>query len=117
MEFWRQLARISPIPIFFFYGRWYLPLPYKRPVITVIGRPIETRKLINRPPGTVYPIDPTPEEMEVVYNAFKEELRRIYDTYKPSWETRPLVIIDAPPVRKAIKVKAVEAQQGPQPSQ
>lgn len=99
MEWWKKIANVSPlVPIFFFYGRFYLPLPYKRQVITVLGKPINIRQLIKRSHDTVYPIDPTQDEMKLVYETFKEELQRVYNTYKPSWEDRPLVIMDAPPL-------------------
>lgn len=97
MEWWQRLARMSPVPIFFFYGRWCLPLPYKRPVVTVIGRPLDVNQLLGRKAGCCGAgEDPTREEVELVSQAFTSELKRIYDTYKPAWETRPLVIMDAP---------------------
>jgi len=117
MALWRRMSRVLPVPFYLFYGRAFLPLPFRHPVVTVIGKPLDMRSLIKRPPGTMYPIEPTVEEMEVVYGAFKEELRRLYETYKPSWETRPLVVLDAPPLQKAQskgKVTPVQESQPPQ---
>lgn len=39
--------------------------------------------------------EPEEEQVERVYEAFKEQLRALYDRYRPEWETRDLEIVDA----------------------
>ncbi|ORX57392.1 DAGAT-domain-containing protein [Hesseltinella vesiculosa] len=50
-------------------------IPYRHPVVTVVGRPIDVPKL---EPG----VDPTQEQLLEVQTAYINELQNIYDKYK-----------------------------------
>jgi hypothetical protein len=43
------LSRFFRASVTFFWGRWYLPLPYRTPVTFIRGRPIEVREPIANP--------------------------------------------------------------------
>jgi len=75
-----------------FYGRGLLNynfglIPYRRPIITVVGRPIHTEKKDK----------PTTEEVAAVQRLYIEELTRIWNTYKDSfarYRKQELEIVD-----------------------
>lgn len=77
-----RYLRLSIIP---FYGRWGLPLPFKTPLVTVIGRKIDIPKDEN----------PSDELVNKYHEQYLQEISRIYHTYKNvyNWEDRKLIIV------------------------
>jgi len=54
------------------FGRWFLPIPRRRPVTVVIGAPIPVQKNPN----------PTPEEIEEVCMKYFAELEELFEEFK-----------------------------------
>lgn len=79
------LARISRklrASVVIFYGRQYLPVPFRQPIHIVAADIVEVKQ--NR--------NPTAEDIDDVMNRLTQSLQKMYETKKPSWEDRPLVI-------------------------
>ena len=81
-SFIAKLSRKLQMSIIFFYGRYFLPIPYQQPLHIVRGKTIITKQEDN----------PSDETVQKVLNKVIKEVQRLYDSKKPSWETRPLVI-------------------------
>lgn len=62
-------------------------LPYRHPIVSVVGRPIHVQQLAN----------PTKEQIAVVQGAYIAELNHIWDTWKDSYAAhrrKELTIVD-----------------------
>jgi len=68
------------------YGRFFLPIPFRTPILAVMGTPIPTRHIQND--------NPTPEQIHIIQTKLIEEVQRIFDTYKYlyGWEDKKLII-------------------------
>ena len=68
-------------------GRMGLPIPCRRPILTVVGRPIQC-------PQTD-PAMMTPELVHEFHQIYLSEVRRIFDTYKNmyGWRDKKLAIV------------------------
>jgi len=77
-----RLSRRLRMSLFFFYGRHYLPVPYRHPLRMVTGDIVRVTKIEN----------PTDEQVAEVHDKVIAAVQKLYDTKKPDWETRPLVI-------------------------
>ena len=69
--------------IILFWGRWGTPVPFRSPILTVMGRPILCPKVEK----------PSTELINEYHELYLRETRRIYDTYKNTyeWQSRPLI--------------------------
>mmetsp|Transcript_36053 Transcript_36053/g.36740 ORF Transcript_36053/g.36740 Transcript_36053/m.36740 type:complete len:324 (+) Transcript_36053:127-1098(+) len=76
---WSRRMRMS---LCVFYGRHYLPVPYRHPLKMVTG---EVVRVVQRD-------NPTEEEITGVQQRVIEAVEKLYKLKKPNWETRPLVI-------------------------
>jgi 2-acylglycerol O-acyltransferase 2 len=81
-SFLAKLSRSLKMSIIFFYGRFYLPIPFRRPLLMVLGKPIEVKQKDN----------PTIEEIDEVLEKLQESVTKLYYEKRPSWETRPFEI-------------------------
>ena len=81
-----KLSRKFGFAIILIYGRFFLPIPFRKPVLAVLGRPIETHQIKCE--------NPTPEQIQMIQKKLLSEMERVFDTYKPlyGWEDRKLVI-------------------------
>ncbi|RLA64277.1 MAG: hypothetical protein DRQ88_11215 [Epsilonproteobacteria bacterium] len=72
----RSKLPISPstIPILPFRGRWGLPIPFRQDYKMVLGKKIEVTQKSN----------PTFDDMVQLRDRYQEELKRIFNKYKPS---------------------------------
>ncbi|KRY51314.1 2-acylglycerol O-acyltransferase 2-A [Trichinella britovi] len=70
-DWFRKIATFST-PIF--YGS-YIFLPYRRPICTVVGRPIDVEKCE----------DPTQEQIDRLHEIYVNELLTLFNTYKVSY--------------------------------
>eukprot|EP01103_Thecamoeba_quadrilineata_P004688 TRINITY_DN1447_c0_g3_i1.p1 TRINITY_DN1447_c0_g3~~TRINITY_DN1447_c0_g3_i1.p1 ORF type:complete len:348 (-),score=38.75 TRINITY_DN1447_c0_g3_i1:187-1230(-) len=80
---WSRKLRISLV---FFWGRFFLPLPYRKPVVKVIGEPIPVKKNSN----------PSADEINEVHSKFVEALGKLFHENKhhiPGWESKQLVVL------------------------
>lgn len=66
-----------------FYGRNFLPVPYRHPIHMVSG---EIVRVTQRD-------FPTDEEVDEVHANVVQAIQTLYETKKPVWENRPLVIV------------------------
>lgn len=78
-----KVSRYLRMSLIGFWGRYGLPIPFRTPLVTVLGRPIQCPKVIN----------PTPELINEYHELYLKELRRIYDKFKNvyGWQNKPLV--------------------------
>ena len=80
--FLSKLSRKLKASIVFFYGRHYLPVPYRHPIKLVACEAIPV----------IQSDDPSEEYVIEIQNKVIESLQKMWDEKKPVWETRPLVI-------------------------
>ena len=77
-----KISRKIRASLFFFYGRQGLPVPFRHPLKMAAGDIIEVIQKEN----------PSDEEVSLIHSRVVEAVKKLYDTKKPAWETRPLVI-------------------------
>jgi len=88
----KNFQRIFGFTLPLFHGRGLLTynvglLPFRHPIVSVIGRPIHVPKEEK----------PSKELVEKIQTLYIEELLRIWDTYKDTYareRTRELVLVD-----------------------
>ena len=81
-SFLSRFSRKFRASIVFFYGRHYLPVPYRHPIKLVTGEIVEVTQIS----------EPTPEQVQEVMEKVIQSIQRMYEQKKPDWETRPLII-------------------------
>lgn len=81
-SFLAKISRKIRASIVLFYGRNYLPVPLRTPITMITGKVIEIKQ-------KDFPSD---EEVQCVMDKVVEAVAELYDTKKPDWEKRPLVI-------------------------
>jgi acyl-CoA synthetase (AMP-forming)/AMP-acid ligase II len=76
------LSRMLRTSLILFWGRFGLPIPHRTPLLTVVGKPLLCPKVEN----------PSPELINEYHELYLRETRRIYDTYKNTydWQNRKL---------------------------
>lgn len=81
-----KLSRRFGFALILIYGRFFLPVPFRKPILAVMGRPIETHQIKCE--------DPTPEQIQMIQKKLFGEMERIFNTYKPyyGWDEKKLVI-------------------------
>ncbi|EIE22983.1 hypothetical protein COCSUDRAFT_63373 [Coccomyxa subellipsoidea C-169] len=80
-----SLSRRVRAVVGIFWGRWYLPVPRRCPIITAIGKPLQVTKSL----------DPSPEEVDEVQEKLLAALVALFDEHKhllPGWEHKTLEI-------------------------
>lgn len=94
-EFWRWLSRKLPFPFFLVGGACggLTLLPKKVPIVLAVGSPLGVAALYGVPEGESV-AEPDPAKVDLIYEAFKKDLHRVYYKYRPEWETRDLVIVE-----------------------
>lgn len=78
-----RLSRKLRMSIVFFYGRNYLPVPFKHPISLVSGPPVPVQQTAQ----------PTDEQINEAHQRLLTAFEELYKKHKPEWETRPLVIL------------------------
>jgi len=78
----QRLSRKLRASVVFFYGRNYLPVPYRQHIHMASGPKVTVKQNAN----------PTTEEIDEVMDRVIKSLNLLYEKQKPSWEDRPLVI-------------------------
>eukprot|EP01038_Epipyxis_sp_PR26KG_P004283 gene4283-6070_t len=77
-----QISRKLRASIIFFYGRHGLPVPYRHPLHMAAGDIVEVKQNDN----------PSDDYIQEILNQVEKSVVELYETKKPSWENRPLVI-------------------------
>lgn len=79
----RKILGFALVPI---AGRWGLPIPYRTPILCVVGKPIPTIHLQTE--------EPSMEQIVDIQEQLSTELKSMFDRYKHlyGWEDRMLVI-------------------------
>lgn len=77
-----KISRKMRTSIVFFYGRFFLPIPLRKPLKMITGDIIKVKKISN----------PTDADIEEVLNRLVISINNLYQNKRPDWETRPLVI-------------------------
>eukprot|EP00981_Chlorochromonas_danica_P001116 scaffold247_cov172-Ochromonas_danica.AAC.31 len=78
-----QVSRRIRASILFFYGRHFLPVPYRHPIHMVAGEIVRVQQNDN----------PSDEEAQKVLLEVIRSVERLYEEKRPPWESRPLVIV------------------------
>lgn len=90
--FLRWTARKFRVVMPIFYGRWRTPMPFKKPITVVVGKPIPVEKT------------PTPSDelVATVHAQYVSELQKLFDTHKAQFGAADatLNILDAHANRK-----------------
>ena len=81
-SFLSRISRKFRASIVFFYGRHYLPVPYRHPIRLVTGDIVEVTQIS----------EPTPEQVQEIMDKVIQSIQHLYEQKKPDWETRPLII-------------------------
>jgi len=81
-SFLAKISRQLKASIMFFYGRYFLPIPYRKPLFMACGTPVQVTQNDN----------PTIEEINEVMQRLQSGVMQLYSETRPSWETRPLLI-------------------------
>ena len=80
-SFLSRFSRKIRASIVLFYGRNYLPVPFRHPIKMAFGEIVEVKQNDN----------PTDEEIQEVIDRLKKSMEAAYEK-RPEWEKRPLVI-------------------------
>jgi 1-acyl-sn-glycerol-3-phosphate acyltransferase len=82
--FMQWLSRTLRVSLCFFYGRGFLPVPYRIPVLAVFDAPIRVERVEN----------PSREQVQALLDELIERIRVLFDTHKAcyGWEDVELVI-------------------------
>lgn len=67
------LSRKLRFPLTLFWGRFFLPVPRRTPMVYVLGRPL--RPIPNKNPSRL--------ELDAQHAEFEEELTSLFDTFRP----------------------------------
>jgi 1-acyl-sn-glycerol-3-phosphate acyltransferase len=71
----KRLSRYLRISIVFFYGRFFLPIPYRVPILSCLGTPIPVVKCEN----------PTNEQINELLEKLQEGVKELFDKHKAAY--------------------------------
>lgn len=77
------ISRKFRASLIFFYGRHYLPVPYRHPLHMAFGEVIEVQQHDQ----------PTKEQVEETLQKVVDAVQHLYYKNRPIWETRPIVVV------------------------
>lgn len=81
-----KLSRKLGFALILVHGRFFLPIPFRKPVLAVQGRSIPTHHIQCE--------DPTLEQIEIIQTILLEEMEGIFNRYKHlyGWDDKKLII-------------------------
>jgi 2-acylglycerol O-acyltransferase 2 len=81
-----RLSRKLGFALILVYGRFLLPVPWRKPVLGVMGKSIPTHHIQCE--------NPTPEQIETIQTILLEEMDALFDRYKHlyEWNDKKLII-------------------------
>lgn len=82
--FFRKLSRKIGFATIIFWGRFFLPIPYRKPIFGVMGKPIPVVKTEN----------PSDEQINELHELLLKRMEDLFDTYKDlyGWSDKKLII-------------------------
>ena len=80
----QALSRSLQMSLVFFYDRFYLPIPRRHPILTVVGEPIPVPKVE----------EPTRAQVAEYHAKFLAAMEKLYNDHRGliGWDDRPLSI-------------------------
>jgi hypothetical protein len=80
----RRLSRQLGFALIVFWGRWFLPIPYRIPILGVMGDAIHVEKKDQ----------PSQEDIDRIHEILLRDMQALFDEYKGlyGWENKRLVI-------------------------
>lgn len=83
-ELLQYVSRTLRMGVLFFTGRWYLPIAFRTPLVSVFSRPIDVEKVEN----------PTVEQVDELHARLLDRIKELYYTHREAygWGHRELVI-------------------------
>jgi len=86
-QFLESISRKMGVSVTFFWGRFFLPIPYQTNVTVIRGSPIEIQQCDN----------PTQEQIDQTHALVVSELKRLFDKHKisagPEWVEKTLTVL------------------------
>jgi 1-acyl-sn-glycerol-3-phosphate acyltransferase len=81
-----KISRKLGFALILVHGRFGLPIPFRRPVLGVMGKPIPTHHIQCE--------EPTSEQIEVIQTQLLDEMQGLFDNYKHlyGWDSKTLII-------------------------
>jgi len=81
-----RVSRKLGLALILIHGRFGLPIPFRVPILAVLGKPIKTFDIKNE--------EPTMEQIEKIQGLLLEEMQDIFDRYKElyGWKDKRLII-------------------------
>eukprot|EP00934_Nitzschia_sp_Nitz4_P001480 Nitzschia sp. Nitz4//scaffold61_size107673//50336//54256//NITZ4_004236-RA/size107673-snap-gene-0.46-mRNA-1//1//CDS//3329555713//1480//frame0 len=81
-----KISRKVGFALIWIYGRFGLPIPYRIPILGVMGKPIPTYQIKSE--------NPTDEQCEAIMKQLVDEMQGLFDRYKGlyGWENKKLII-------------------------
>ena len=78
------LARKLKVPLCFFTGRFFLPIPHRTPLLCVFGDVIPVSKVD----------DPSPEQIQALLTTLQQKIKEVFDEHKATygWPDVQLII-------------------------
>lgn len=75
---------VTGVALILFWGRFFLPIPYRVPIVGIMAKPIDVPKKEC----------PTQEEIEFYHNKLIEEMINLFDRHKAKygWENKKLIV-------------------------
>lgn len=72
------------VALILFWGRFFLPIPYRVPIVGIMAKPIEVPKKEN----------PSNEEIELYHNKLIDEMVSLFDRHKAKygWGHKKLIV-------------------------
>lgn len=86
-RYWlERISRKLGFALILVHGRFLLPVPWRKPVLGVMGKGIPTHHIQCE--------DPTPEQIETIQTILLEDMEALFDRYKHlyGWEDKKLII-------------------------
>ena len=71
-SFLRRLSAILRISVTLFWGRWGLPVPFRKPILLCCGAPIDVVQCDN----------PTQKQIDALHTTFLEAMQELFDAHK-----------------------------------
>lgn len=84
--FLEKISRKIGFALILFFGRWGLPIPYRVPILGVLGKPIPTFDIMCE--------EPTNEQIAAIQKLLIDEMEEIFEKYKAlyGWDDKRLII-------------------------
>jgi 2-acylglycerol O-acyltransferase 2 len=81
--FLRRLSSLLRVSVTIFWGRWFLPIPFRVPILFLVGTPIEVTQCD----------EPTQEQIDELHGKFLAQMKDLFESHKAlyGWGHKDLV--------------------------